>query len=57
MGGAEEAAAPGAGREEGEEWVQQAGWSGLGRDRRQVLEDDQEDAPVVARLEHAGKVG
>ena len=34
-----EAAAAGAGTEKDEEWVQQAGWGGTPRGRRQVLVD------------------
>ena len=62
----EEAGAPDADTEKDEEWEQQAGWgtgtvgqSGQsdGRGRRQVLEDGQEDAPEVARVEQAGVSG
>ena len=44
-----EAAAAGAGMEEGEEWVQQAGWSGAAKGRRQRLERGQEDVMEEAR--------
>ena len=33
----------------GEEWERQAGWGKAARRRRQVLEDDQEDAPGEAQ--------
>ena len=56
---AEEATAPSAGREEDEEWVQQANWSRIARGRRQVLEDDQGpgDAPVVGKAGACWKSG
>ena len=53
-----EAAAAGASMlEEGEEWVQQAGWSGAARGRRQRLEGSQEDVMEEARARQAGVAG
>ena len=40
-----------------EGWEQQAGWGRATREREQVLEDDQEDAPGQVRVEQASKSG
>ena len=43
--------------EKDEEWVQQAGWSGAARGRRQVLEGGQEGVTEEARVRRAGVTG
>ena len=53
----EETKAPGSDTEQEEQWEQQAGWSKAARRRKQMLENDQEDAPVEAREEQAGLLG
>ena len=53
----EEAEAPGSDMEQEEECKQQAGWGKAARRRKQVLEDDQEDASEEASREQAGMLG
>ena len=52
-----EAEGPGSDMEQEEQWERQAGWSKATRRRRQVLVDDQEDAPGEASREQAGVSG
>ena len=53
----EEAEAPDPDMEQEQEWEQQAGWGRAARERKQVLEDGQEDAPEEVRAEQAGESG